>query len=160
VPRPDPDEHDDLDFGILLGLAYQTFVAQLNARLAEAGFGDIRPGFGYVFRALAEQPLTATQLAAQLGVTPQAAGKLVQQMVEADYVRRRPDAADGRLQWLALAPRGQQALGAARQIHHALEQQLAALVGAEHISSLRAVLATFVEQATPPGSAARTLRLL
>jgi MarR family transcriptional regulator for hemolysin len=161
VAPPDPDfDHDfDVDFGILLGLAYQTFVAELNARLAAAGFADIRPGFGYVFRALAERPLTATQLAAQLGVTPQAAGKLVQQMVGADYVQRQPDPQDGRLQWLALAPRGQRALSTARAIHHALEQQLAAQVGAERVSGLRAVLATFVEQAAPPDSAARTLRL-
>jgi DNA-binding MarR family transcriptional regulator len=151
-----PDQHD---LGILLGLAYQTFVEQLNARLAAAGFGDIRPGFGYVFRALAERPLTATRLAARLGVTPQAAGKLVQQMVQAGYVRRQPDPEDGRLQWLALAPRGRRALGTARQIHHALEQQLAAQVGAERVGSLRAVLAAFVEQAAPPGGAARALRL-
>jgi len=45
--RPDPG----YDFGVLLGLAFQTFVDHLNASLARHGFADIRPAFGYVFRA-------------------------------------------------------------------------------------------------------------
>jgi MarR family transcriptional regulator for hemolysin len=147
------------DLGILLGFAYQVFVEQLDARLAQRGFADLRPGFGYVFRALAERPLTATQLASQLGVTPQAAGKLVHQMLDAGYLERQPDPHDERLRWLALAPRGRRAFETAREIHQALEQRLADAVGAEHVAILRAVLTAFIEHESAPTAAARTLRL-
>src|SRR5947208_13769673 len=80
------------DFGILLGLAYQDFVRELNQELAARGFPDVRPAFGYVFRALLAERLTATELARRLGMTPQGALKLVDEMVAARYVHPRPDA--------------------------------------------------------------------
>ena len=41
-----------LDLGILLGLAYQSFVDELRADLAGRGFDDLGKAYGYVFRAL------------------------------------------------------------------------------------------------------------
>jgi hypothetical protein len=55
----------DHDFGILLGLAYQRFVDELGAHLSQAGFAGVGGSFGYVLRALAQQPLTTSQLAAR-----------------------------------------------------------------------------------------------
>ncbi len=150
----------DYDFGILLGLAYQTFVDHLNASLAEHGFTDIRPAFGYVFRALAEQPLTSGQLASRLGITAQGAGKLVDQMVDAGYVARRLDTTDRRTKWLDLTERGRAALTTAHQIHQDLERQLAADVGAAPVGTLRDVLLHLVEAEQPrPTETPRTLRL-
>jgi MarR family transcriptional regulator for hemolysin len=129
-----------LDFGIVLGLAYQSFVEQLNAALAQRGFTDIRPAFGYVLRALADQPLTSGQLATRLAITAQGAGKLVDLMVEAGYVERQLDTTDRRTRWLHLTPRGQAALAAAREIHHDIELKLVAKLGAEPMGTLREVL--------------------
>src|SRR5579859_394605 len=157
LPRRTAPEYD---FGILLGLAYQTFVDHLNVCLAARGFADIRPAFGYVFRALAEQPLTAGQFAHRLGITAQGAGKLVDQMVGAGYVERRQDPHDRRTKWLSLTARGQAALAAAHEIHQDTEQALAASVGASHVATLRQVLLHIV---TPDkrhdGDTPRTLRL-
>lgn len=150
----------DYDFGVLLGLAYQTFVDHLNARLAQRGFADIRPAFGYVFRALAEQDLTSGQLATRLGITAQGAGKLVDQMVEAGYVSRRLDTADRRTKWLDLTARGRAALATAHQIHQDVEHTLTADLGAAPVRALRQVLLHLVDAEQPaPSETPRTLRL-
>jgi DNA-binding MarR family transcriptional regulator len=155
MPRRRAPDHD---FGVLLGLAYQAFVDHLNARLAEHGFADIRPAFGYVFRALAEQELTSGQLATRLGITAQGAGKLVDQMVDAGYVSRRLDTTDRRTKWLNLTARGRAALATAHQIHQDVERQLAADIGAARVGTLRQALRHLAE-ADAPGDAPRTLRL-
>jgi DNA-binding MarR family transcriptional regulator len=128
------------DFGILLGLAYQYFVEALNAHLHERGFGDLGASFGYVFRALAAEPLTATELAERLQLTPQGAAKIVDDMVRRGYVERRVDPSDARARRLLLAPRGKRALRAARAFHRQFEADFARTAGAERAESLRATL--------------------
>ncbi len=134
LSTPEPD-----DFGILLGLAYQHFVDALNRHLRDQGF-DLGSSFGYVLRALAAQPLTATQLASRLHLTPQGAARIVDDMVARGYVARHPDPDDGRARRLVLAPRGQAALREARAFHAAFERQLADAWGAERAAALRAAL--------------------
>ena len=65
------------DFGILLGLAYNAFVDDLNAYLREAGFEDIGRSFGYVFRLLADDEMTLRDVAVALEMTSQGAMKTV-----------------------------------------------------------------------------------
>ncbi|MBV9358934.1 MAG: MarR family transcriptional regulator, partial [Chloroflexi bacterium] len=137
------------DFGILLGLAYQHFVDALNRHLREQGFADLGSSFGYVLRALAAQPRTATQLASRLHLTPQGAARIVDDMVQRGYVERRLDPRDGRARQLVLAPRGQQALRAARAFHAAFERDLADTWGTERAAALRAAL----EAIAPPAEA-------
>lgn len=134
-PSPDRD-----DFGILLGLAYQRFVDALNAHLHERGFEDIGTSFGYVFRALAVEALTATQLAARLHLTPQGAAKIADDMVKRGYVERQVDPRDGRARRLVLAPRGKQALTEARAFHAAFERRLSQSCGDERVAELRLAL--------------------
>jgi MarR family transcriptional regulator for hemolysin len=134
------DPSEPYDLGILLGLAYQDFVAELNAHLAQLGFDGIRPSFGYVFRALLEQDLTASMLAAQLGITAPGAGKLVEEMVAAGYVERVADPADARSRRLRLSRRGGRAVAAARRFHRQFEERLAAEHGTRAVATLRGVL--------------------
>ncbi|MFD7847101.1 DUF1214 domain-containing protein [Nocardia sp. NPDC059764] len=53
-------ERQHMDFGVLLGEAYQSFVQQLHAHLAEHGHVILGASYGYVLRALAESPCTAS----------------------------------------------------------------------------------------------------
>ncbi len=150
------------DFGILLGLAYQRFVDALNHHLRERGFADLGSSFGYVLRALAAQPLTATQLASRLHLTPQGAARIVDDMVRRGYVERQLDPRDGRARQLVLAPRRRQALGAARAFHAAFERDLADAWGTERAAALRAALETIAAPADgeAPDTSSRLLRPL
>jgi DNA-binding MarR family transcriptional regulator len=148
----------DHDFGILLGLAYQRFVDELGTHLSQAGFTGVGGSFGYVLRALAQQPLTTSQLAARLGITSQGAAKIVDDMVAAGYLERRPDPGDGRQKQLVLSQRGQALLAAARRFHRNFERDLAAELGPRRAGTLRAALSGIVERA--PGAVERRSRLL
>jgi DNA-binding MarR family transcriptional regulator len=150
-------DHDH-DFGILLGLAYQRFVDELRAHLAEAGFSGVGGSFGYVLRALDRQALTTSQLASRLGITSQGAAKIVDDMVAGGYVERRPDPGDGRQKQLFLSPRGEAVLAAARRFHRSFEQDLAAELGPRRTGTLRAALSSIVER--EPGAVDRRTRLL
>ncbi|ASF08237.1 MarR family winged helix-turn-helix transcriptional regulator [Nocardia brasiliensis] len=139
-----------MDFGIMLGQAYQGFVRELHAHLATFGYHLTGASYGYVLRALAESPLTASQLAGQLGITAQGAAKVVDEMVRHGYVERRPDPADKRAKTLHLSERGRDILGKVREFHADYERRLAARVGPEHIATVRAVLTEIITAATDP----------
>ena len=145
------------DFGILLGLAYNAFVDDLNAHLHDAGFDDIGRSFGYVFRLLADQEMTLRDVASALEMTSQGAMKIIDEMEAAGYVERLPDEADGRVKRLRLTDRGRAALRAARRFHRDEERRLARRWGADVAATVRVVLTGLVEGEST-GAARRTPR--
>jgi DNA-binding MarR family transcriptional regulator len=128
------------DFGILLVLAYQEFVRELRAKLAEQGFADQGRSDGYVLRALGAQPMTVSELADRLEISKQGAGQLVDDMERRGYLERRPDPTDGRARLLHLSEHGRAALAAARRFHQRFERRLVSEHGQEAVAGLRAVL--------------------
>ena len=131
---------DEPDFGILLHLAFAAFKADLHRQLVADGFDDLGNSFGFVFRALEAAPLSLRDLAARLGISPQGALKIVDEMVAKDYVQRQADPADGRVTRLTLAPRGRKAIAAAKRFHRRFEARLAEQLGARRVADTRAVL--------------------
>ena len=128
------------DLGILLALAYQQFVRELNADLAERGYDDLGRSDGYVFRALDTEPLTTSALATRLEITKQGAAQLVDDMARRGYLTSRADPVDRRARLLELSDRGRAALAAAREFHRAYEQRLARRHGRANVDTLRAML--------------------
>lgn len=135
---------DPIDFGILLGLAYQTFVDELRSHLEGQGFSDIGTSYGYVFRALNLEALHLRQLAERLGMSDQGAAKIVNEMEERGYLQKHADAGDGRIKKLMLSKRGLAALQAARQFHQTFEETLAGTLPARKIITTRRVLEAMV----------------
>jgi MarR family transcriptional regulator for hemolysin len=97
-----------------------------------------------VLRALAAEPLTTTQLATRLQLTPQGAAKIVDDMVRNGYVERRDDPSDGRAKQLFLAARGRRALRAARAFHRAFEADFSRVHGGKLARTLREALELLV----------------
>lgn len=128
------------DFGILLNLAFNRFKDELNASLATAGYDDIGPSFGYVFRLLADGSRSLTEVAAHLQMTAPGALKVVEDMVAKGYVSRSADAQDKRVKQLALTARGKAALKLARQFHDRFEKGLAKRLGEPSLLATRSVL--------------------
>jgi DNA-binding MarR family transcriptional regulator len=143
--------HPAVDFGVLLNLAYGAFVARLNAAMAKAGFDDLGPSFGYVFRVLDEGPASLVAVATRLQMTSQGALKIVADMEAKGYVERREHPEDARVRMVALTARGRKALSTARRVHAAFEEQLAAQVGASHAAVLRRTLERIVSDAQRDG---------
>lgn len=125
------------DLGVLLALAYQAFVLDLHAALADAGFDDLGSSDGFVFRTLAEAPLTVSELAGRLAISKQGAGQVVADMERRGYVVRRRHPTDARARLVALSDRGLAALAAARAFHRRREAALVAELGERAVRSLR-----------------------
>lgn len=129
-----------LDFGVLLNIAFNSFKNALEDDLAAAGFDDVGPSFGYVFRLLSDESCSLSELARRLHMTSPGALKLVDDMVAKGYVSRTADATDKRVKRLGLTQRGHAALDRAREFHARCEQALAARLGARRVAATREVL--------------------
>jgi DNA-binding MarR family transcriptional regulator len=151
VPEPTPSANawSTEDLGVLLTMALAAFKDRLHAHLTTAGFDDLGPSFGFVFRSLAEQPLSLTELAALLGISSQGALKIVVEMSERGYVERRDDSSDQRVRRVALTRRGRSALREARRFHTAAERQLVELLGPRQVASARTVLGALAAEKSP-----------
>jgi DNA-binding MarR family transcriptional regulator len=125
----------------LLSAATRLTVEQLNAGLAERGFGDLRPAHGYALNAIGPGTTTA-RLAADLGMTKQGAAKLVGTLERAGYLERGAHAGDARVRPLTLTPRGADLLRAAEEVQRGLEAHWAQVLGGADAATLRRALET------------------
>src|SRR4051812_16021192 len=133
-----PDEPDTV---ILLAAAYRVLIDRLQAAMAEAGL-EMRPAWGYVIRALHDQPLPLARLAELLDVTKQAAQQTVDDMQAAGLVVRESDPADARRKLLALTAEGRRVRATALALSAQLERE----IGEPETRALRAALLGVVER--------------
>jgi DNA-binding MarR family transcriptional regulator len=132
------------EFGILLVLASNSVVDRIHDAQKAAGLADIRQSFGAVFRALQDNPLTLTDLAATIGVTKQSAAALVDDMAARGYIDKRADAMDRRAVQLVLTERSRKAIAIAKDAAKRAERSLTRAVGPENVASMRVALEHFV----------------
>src|SRR3954454_23271836 len=93
------------DIAILPAAANRVLTDRLLAAMAAAGL-EMRPAWGYVVRALHEQPLPLARPPELLAVTKQAAQQTVDDMQAAGLVERQDDPDDRRRKRLALTDAG------------------------------------------------------
>jgi DNA-binding MarR family transcriptional regulator len=128
---------DGVPLARLFAMAFRSLVDDLHAQLADRGWRDIRPPYGFVLLAVRDEPTTATDISRLLGLTKQAASKVLDAMEAADLVRRRSHAEDGRAKLVAITPEGRRLLRDVESIYAGLEAGWAAVVGAERVDALR-----------------------
>lgn len=148
-PDPPPDPLDASDLVYLLGLSFQQLFHTFMGRLAAAGYPDLRPAHGFVLRALAREGATGVELAAQLGVTKQAVGQLLDYLEAEGYVERRPHPLGGRRRLVVLSPYGRQHLADADAIMHAVEAGWTAPLDDARLRELRGMLTTLIRASVP-----------
>lgn len=144
----------------LFAVGYRVLVDGLHGRLAESGWTDVRVNYGFVLLAARSGDLRGTDVAALLGVSKQAASKLVDGMQDAGYVTRQPHVTDERAKLIRLTDRGHALLTAVEEIYAELEASWAALIGTRAVETLRTDLTTVLERThggrlpaiTPPSS--------
>jgi DNA-binding MarR family transcriptional regulator len=108
---------------VMAGDSWETAVAVLRLAsqlvdgiqdgLACRGFDDVRPAHGFAFARISEGDATTADVAEHLGITKQAAGQLVEYLVDHGYVMRRPHERDARARLLLLTERGRACTAAA-----------------------------------------------
>lgn len=131
----------------LLAMAYRQLIDQLHDRLAAEGYTDVRPTFGYVLLAVRDQSTTGADIALLLGVTKQAASKLIDVMEQGGYVKRQTHGDDARAKEVAITTRGRKFLATVESIYRELEAEWARVTSKRRVETLRSDLRRVVEAA-------------
>ena len=120
---------------------------RLVAAVRETGARDMRPAFGFVIRAVAAEEPTVGRLAEMLGVSRQAASKVVRRDGRAAAICcARTDPADRRRTRLRLSAKGRRVRERAAAESDAIEAELRDAAGDRAVRGLRAALMAFVER--------------
>src|SRR5690349_21767808 len=91
---------------MLLSLGFRAFVVELPARLAAAGYPDIRPSDTDLFQWIGSEGSRVADMAERAQLTKQAMAQLVEDLERRGYVERLPDPADGRAKIVRLTDSG------------------------------------------------------
>jgi DNA-binding MarR family transcriptional regulator len=132
------------DWAILVVGADRCVVDRLQATMQAAGHREMRPPYGFVIRALAAGGLRLTELAERLGVTKQAALKVVDEMEAHGLVERTPAPDDRRAKVLRLTARGEAVRRRALEASERMEAELREDLGDKAVDAARRVLLRFV----------------
>ena len=133
----------------LLRAAWLAYAAAVRQALAGAGFDDVPRNGGYVLSAVAASGVPLSAVIAQLGMSKQAAGQLVDTLVLRGYLARSVDQADRRRLVVAATGRGEAAAAVIRAAVMSLDAALAAQVGTERVAHARTVLAALASAGSP-----------
>ena len=131
------------DFALLVVGASRPVAERLNAAVAAAGIEDMRAPYGFVIRALHGAPVGLTELAERLGVTKQAAIKVVDEMEARGFLTREPHPGDRRAKVLALTAKGERVRAAALRESTKMERELRGELGDADVDAFRRVLERF-----------------
>jgi DNA-binding MarR family transcriptional regulator len=134
------------DLAILMTGGARVVADRLGDAVSRAGIDDMRSSFGFVIRALAERDRTLTELSELLGVTKQAAIKVVDEMEQRGFVERHPDAADRRAKVIRLTDKARRVRRTALRASTRLEAELVQDLGAADVAAMRRVLLRLLER--------------
>ncbi len=138
-------------------MAFRQLIDDLHENLEQRGWTDVKRSYGFVLLAVRDakhDTITASDIATLLGVTKQAASKLVEGMVESDYLQRAVNDDDARRRPLTLTKRGHKLLHVVELIYGELEHSWAVDIGEAAVARLRSDLTTVLlarnNNALPP----------
>jgi DNA-binding MarR family transcriptional regulator len=139
-PGDGPVEPSTLDLGHLALFVGQAVAASVQQAIEKAGFGGLRFSHGFVIQHLVDEPRTIGELARRMGVSQQAASKVVAELEALGYVERTGDDGDARIRRVGLSRRGRAAIAAGRRARLRLEQRLETRCGAADMAAARDLL--------------------
>jgi DNA-binding MarR family transcriptional regulator len=140
---PDPGGEPAL-FGDVLARARLSWVRQMSARLGQLGYDDYRRTDAIVCRILLRGPVSVGRLGTALGVTRQAARKIVDGLEQRAYVTTARDGDDARRLNATLTPMGRDYARAVVRVIGELNNALTARVEPAQLSTAMEVLRAVV----------------
>lgn len=126
----------------LLSVAFDDFCQDLERRLADTPYNDIRISHGCVFGNIDPEGTRLTELAERARMTKQSVGEVTSDLEQRGYVERVPDPSDGRAKIIRLTERGRVAQALGIGLIDELEQEWGERFGAERVAALREALET------------------
>lgn len=144
-------------FGDLLAYARLSWLRETSARLHALGFANYRRGDGAVMRLVARGPVPLGKAGEVLGVSRQAARKIVGRLEQQGYVRTGRNQRDARVIDVTATPRGLEYAQAHVTVASELNRELAARVVASQLAAADAVLRASI---TDPEVAERAAHLV
>jgi DNA-binding MarR family transcriptional regulator len=138
-------ESQELPIGMIAQQLQRAFEAECFERLAAAGFTGLRVRHSILLDALGPEGSRITALAAELGMTKQAMGELVDDLESNGYLERTSDPGDRRARIIRFTSKGQQALAMAFEIMPAIERHYAELVGADRYLAAKTTMADLAD---------------
>ncbi len=137
---------------LLLAMGFRALTDRFHELLREEGREPLRPAHGFVFRLLSErEELTATELAGDLGVSRQAAARVVGELEGWGYVTRRPHPRDRRSQVVAHTARGRDYVARADELWARVEREWEEVAGREAVGTAKAAIAAWVQETAGEG---------
>jgi DNA-binding MarR family transcriptional regulator len=131
-------------FGDVLALARESWIREMARRVARLGYHDYRRSDALALRWLVRGPFPLSTFTSALGVSRQAARKVVGGLVERDLALVNIDAGDSRRRIVQLTSRGRAYAGTVLEVLDSLNDELATKIDPDHLESTRFVL-TFVK---------------
>lgn len=147
---PDPKTRlNQIPLPGLLEMASEAMFVEFREELIEAGYGDVRPTHGCVFRFVREDGLRLTELAQMAGMTKQSIGEIVDDLAGLGYLERFPDPDDKRAKLIRLTAKGEKAQSVGFGLFAKLEQRWGERYGVERIAAARALLEEIAANEAP-----------
>jgi DNA-binding MarR family transcriptional regulator len=138
----------DLNVPTLMFVAYRSVESRVLAAVLDAGY-PITLAQARIVQRIGPDGTRLTQLAEQAQVTKQTAGALVDQLVAAGYVERRPDPTDARARLVAMSDLGRKVWAVAADELERVQAQWAQHLGAGEWAELQRAL-TRLREITDP----------
>ncbi len=135
-------------FGDLLALARLSWVRQMAGRLGRLGYADYRRSDAGALRMLYRGPVSVGRLGTHLGVTRQAARKVIDGLEQRGFVRTERDAQDSRVLNVILTPDGTAYARALIEVIHALNREFRERVDPADLATADTVLRAVIEADT------------
>lgn len=124
----------------LLDVAFDAFASELERRVAETAFSDIRITHGCVFGNIEPDGSRLTELAERARMTKQSVGEVASELEQRGYLERVPDPSDGRAKIIRLTERGHEAQALGLEIIDEIERDWGQRYGVERVAALRDAL--------------------
>jgi len=124
----------------LLSIAFDDFCEEVERRLADTSYNDLRISHGCVFGNIDPDGSRLTDLAERARMTKQSVGEVTSDLEQRGYVERVADPSDGRAKIIRLTERGRAAQALGVGLIDELEQEWGERFGAERVAALREAL--------------------
>lgn len=124
----------------LLDIVLEALLAEFRTDLEAAGYAELRPTHGCVFRFVREDGMRLTELATLAGIAKQSAGEIVDELAGLGYVERIPDPEDRRAKLISLTAKGEEAQRVGYGLFAEIEARWAERYGTERVAAMRELL--------------------